>query len=51
EAHCVSQWGDKFRKIFAELGRLRSLAPLHVPFLATSATLPPLVLDEIRLKL
>ena len=41
EAHCVSQWGDGFRKAFGELGRLRSYVPTSVPFLATSATLPP----------
>lgn len=51
EAHCVSQWGDGFRKAFGELGRLRSYVPTSVPFLATSATLPPLVLSDIQTRL
>jgi superfamily II DNA helicase RecQ len=51
EAHCISQWGAHFRKRFAELGRLRSYVPTTVPFLATSATLPPLVLADVQDKL
>src|SRR5580700_7351493 len=48
EAHCISQWGEGFHKKFSELGTLRSYVPTSVPFLVTSATLPPLVLDEVR---
>ncbi|KAJ3724389.1 P-loop containing nucleoside triphosphate hydrolase protein [Lentinula raphanica] len=48
EAHCISQWGDKFRPIYQRLGTLRAFVPAKVPFLATSATMQPLVLAEIR---
>lgn len=48
EAHCISQWGDKFRPLYAQLGTLRAFVPLKVPFLITSATLPPLVLAQVR---
>lgn len=51
EAHCISQWGDNFRKKYGELSRLRALVPLGVPFLAASATLPPPVLLDIQQKL
>jgi len=53
EAHCVSQWGDinGFWKHFRELGRLYSFVPTSVPFLATSATLPPLVLSDVTYQL
>jgi superfamily II DNA helicase RecQ len=51
EAHCVSQWGESFRKKYAELGKLRSYVPTSVPFLVTSATLPPPMLDEVLQKL
>jgi superfamily II DNA helicase RecQ len=51
EAHCVSQWGDGFRKAFRELGRLRSYVPTSIPFLATSATLSALVLGDIQTRL
>ncbi|KAI9512673.1 P-loop containing nucleoside triphosphate hydrolase protein [Russula earlei] len=51
EAHCISQWGDLFRKKYAELGRLRSFVPDSVPILATSATMPPHILNDVRLKL
>lgn len=51
EAHCVSDWGDKFRKKFGELYKLRSFVPLSVPFLATSATLPPHILSDVYHKL
>ncbi|KAJ6499888.1 P-loop containing nucleoside triphosphate hydrolase protein [Mycena vulgaris] len=48
EAHCISQWGDKFRAEYAQLGTLRAFVPLKVPFLITSATLPPAVLNDVR---
>lgn len=48
EAHCISQWGDKFREEYSKLGTLRALVPSRVPFLVTSATLPPLVLAQVR---
>ncbi|GBE83952.1 hypothetical protein SCP_0510110 [Sparassis crispa] len=51
EAHCISQWGGDFRKKFAELEKLRSFVPRHIPFLITSATLPPPVLSEVHSKL
>ncbi|KAJ3844783.1 hypothetical protein F5878DRAFT_551829, partial [Lentinula raphanica] len=37
EAHCISQWGDKFCPIYQRLGTLRAFVPTKVPFLATSA--------------
>ncbi|KAJ3822554.1 P-loop containing nucleoside triphosphate hydrolase protein [Lentinula raphanica] len=46
EAHCISQWGDKFRPIYQQLGTLRAFVPAQVPFLATSATMQPTVLAE-----
>ena len=51
EAHCVSEWGENFRKAFGELGRLRSYVPTMVPFLVTSATLPTHILDNVVQKL
>ena len=51
EAHCVSEWGENFRKAFGELGRLRSYVPATVPFLVTSATLPTHILDNVVQKL
>lgn len=48
EAHCISQWGDDFRTEYAQLGTLRAFVPLQVPFMMASATLPPLVLAEVR---
>src|SRR5204862_2376761 len=45
------QWGDHFRKSFADLGKLRSYVPCSVPFLATSATLPPPVLEQVLSRL
>ena len=51
EAHCIFQWGDGFRKAFGELGQLHSFVPTSVPILATSATLQPLVLNDIQSRL
>jgi superfamily II DNA helicase RecQ len=48
EAHCISQWGDDFRTEYAELGTLRAFVPSQVPFMFASATLPPVVLAEVR---
>lgn len=47
EAHCITQWGDKFREIYSKLGTLRAFAS-QTPFLATSATLTPDDLTTIR---
>lgn len=48
EAHCISQWGGEFRKEYANLHKLRSFFPTHVPFLVTSATLPPSVIRDLQ---
>ncbi|PSS06546.1 hypothetical protein PHLCEN_2v3676 [Hermanssonia centrifuga] len=51
EAHCISQWGSDFRPKYGELEKLRSYIALDVPILATSATMTPAVLDDVRVKL
>ncbi|KAJ3552473.1 hypothetical protein NM688_g4132 [Phlebia brevispora] len=48
EAHCISHWGHDFRPHYRQLATIRSLVPLNVPFLATSATMPPNVLADIQ---
>ena len=47
EAHCISQWGDKFREEYSRLGTLRAFVPSHVPVLVTSATMPPHILKQV----
>ena len=47
EAHCISQWGDKFREEYSKLGTLQAFVPSHVPVLVMSATMPPSVLSEV----
>ncbi|KAL4258661.1 hypothetical protein AB1N83_011263 [Pleurotus pulmonarius] len=48
EAHCISQWGDEFRPVYAKIGALRAFVPSRVPFLAVSATMPAHVLSHVR---
>ncbi|KAF8987973.1 P-loop containing nucleoside triphosphate hydrolase protein [Cyathus striatus] len=48
ETHCISQWGGDFRTDYGNLSKLRSFFPPSTPFLATSATLPPTALRDIR---
>ena len=47
EAHCISAWGA-FRPEYKDVGCLRFMLPRHIPILITSATLPPLVLDDVK---
>ncbi|EGO01655.1 hypothetical protein SERLA73DRAFT_48605 [Serpula lacrymans var. lacrymans S7.3] len=47
KAHCIQLWGDNFRKDYSLLGALCALVPSYVPFLVTSATLPPLDLTYV----
>ncbi|XP_066274858.1 ATP-dependent helicase wrn-1-like [Branchiostoma lanceolatum] len=48
EAHCIHEWGDAFRKDFKELGSLRALLSLKVPFMALTATATPAVLETVK---
>ena len=48
EAHCIKQWGGEFRKQFTSLETLRSFAPRGVPVVATSATMAPPTLEDVR---
>ena len=38
EAHCVKLGGDEFRKVFSQVGELRSLLPTGVNIMALKAT-------------
>eukprot|EP00731_Ephydatia_muelleri_P008033 Em0004g371a len=38
EAHCVTKWGNHFRREFTNLGEVRSLIPNHVHVMALTAT-------------
>lgn len=46
ESQCVSKWGD-FRPEYKNAGNLRHLIPRSIPFLVTSATLPPRALEDV----
>lgn len=48
EAHCISQWGGDFRKVYALLEKLRAFFPQGIPILATSATLNQPVLRDAQ---
>ena len=39
EAHCVSHWGDSFRKKYGTLGTIRAYLPGSTPYIAVSASL------------
>jgi ATP-dependent DNA helicase RecQ len=49
EAHhdCISAWGT-FRPEYKEVGRLRYILPKNIPIMITSATLPPLVFNNVK---
>jgi superfamily II DNA helicase RecQ len=47
EAHCITQWGDKFQDVYASIGTLHAFVPARVPFLVTLATLTPQDLTAI----
>jgi superfamily II DNA helicase RecQ len=51
EGHCISQWGGTFCPEYAMLERLRYLLPHGIQFYVASATLPKVILDDVRQKL
>ncbi|KAF8157863.1 P-loop containing nucleoside triphosphate hydrolase protein [Crassisporium funariophilum] len=51
EAHCVSHWGDSFRKKYASIGIVRAFLPKSTPLIAVSATLTPRVHKDLLTKL
>jgi len=48
EAHLVSQWGRRFRTVYARLGQLRALFGSRVPWFACSATLDDEALKKLK---
>ncbi|KAI9061339.1 P-loop containing nucleoside triphosphate hydrolase protein [Trametes sanguinea] len=51
EAHCISQWGDKFRKKYAELSKLRSFLGVRKAFGLSTATFPEFMAADVFLRL
>lgn len=51
EAHCVSHWGDSFRKKYGSLGIVRAFLPKSTPIVAVTATLTARVRDDLLMKL
>lgn len=48
ECHVIEQWGGAdFRPIYGRVGNARATFPPHIPFLATSATLPKIVREKV----
>ncbi len=50
EAHCISQWGQDFRRAYRDIARLREHLP-DVPVLAVTATATPTVIEDIKAQL
>jgi hypothetical protein len=48
EAHCITQWGKKFRKDYGSIETIRCMLPKCTVFVAQSATMPPHILDDVR---
>jgi len=51
EAHCISHWGNSFRKKYASVGIVRAFLPKDTPIVAVTATLTPRVKDDLMAKL
>ncbi|KAJ7911261.1 P-loop containing nucleoside triphosphate hydrolase protein [Mycena leptocephala] len=51
EAHCISHWGNSFRKQYGSIGIIRAFLPRAVPIIAVSATLTARVHQDILAKL
>ncbi|KAJ7482618.1 P-loop containing nucleoside triphosphate hydrolase protein, partial [Mycena latifolia] len=51
EAHCISHWGDSFRKKYASIGIIRAFLPRSTPLIAVTATLTPRVHQDLITKL
>jgi superfamily II DNA helicase RecQ len=51
EAHCISHWGESFRKKYAAIGTVRAFLPTNTPFVALSATLTLRVANDVMRKL
>lgn len=51
EAHCISHWGDSFRKKYGSIAIVRAFLPKQIPVIAVSATLVPRVRRDIVQKL
>ena len=47
EAHCISAWGG-FRPEYREVGRLKFILPKGIHIMITSATLPEMVLKDVK---
>lgn len=47
EGHCISQWGSTFRPEYKSVGMLWFITP-GIPFYVTSATIPHLMLQDIK---
>ena len=46
KAHCIKRWGSEFRKHYTSLETLCPFVPRGAPVLATSATMPPMTLEN-----
>ena len=51
EAHCVSHWGASFRKAYSSIGIVWAFLPRNTPIVAVTATLTPLVQQDLLSKL
>ncbi len=51
EAHCEKLWGEKFRKVFGEIGDLRSLVSRSVNVMALTATATAETLSTVTKRL